>query len=131
VRSLAARPVPADAPPLRRVRSAQLREQSALVTRVYEGVHSLRDFPKRPLLLQLPRQTRELFRLAIESEGTPAGKVALAEDQVKVFALIERLVDVGVQTGNHPPYDGELVRFHRLEAEADLLALKQALADKK
>jgi hypothetical protein len=126
LKAVLARPVPADAPPLTKVRLAQ----------VYEGTEYLYRFQEKMRLgSYLPsdyqtyhRMAAEVFRAAAEVEDDPAGKVALYEDRVRMMKEAERFATARTNAGTDPPHALNEARFHRLQAEADLLRLKEELA---
>ena len=62
--------------------------------------------------------------LAIEFAPNPESRVRCHEAQVILLKEIERYIENSVAIGNSPPQHAHLTRFHRLNAEADLLKLK-------
>jgi hypothetical protein len=120
------RPVPPDAPPLTKVRLAQLYEGTEYLLRFQEKLWhgSFRTGEYASYL----NMVADVFRLAAELDGTPAGRVALYEDRVRVMKEVERYTGDRVNAGTDPPHALAETRFHRLQAEADLLRLKDELA---
>jgi hypothetical protein len=123
--ALLARPVPADAPPLAKVR----------VARVYEGAWYLLDRRKKLYhgsfksgeLGNYIRTTTEVYQAAAEFDGTPAGRIGLTEDLVRLLKEAEQYAMARTVTEG-PPEDVSEATFYRLRAEADLLTLKDELA---
>jgi hypothetical protein len=120
--ALLARPVPADAPPLRKVRLAQVYEGTVYLYRFQEQIRLGRFQP--PEYETYMKIVSEVYRAAAELEDTPAGKVALFEDRVRLLEHAERYVEPRVITGTDKPYTLNEARFFRLQAEAELLKLK-------
>jgi hypothetical protein len=69
-----------------------------------------------------------VYRAAAELEPTPAGKFAALETRVLALKECERFTEARTSAGNDPPQQLNVCRFHRLQAEADLLRLKEQLA---
>jgi hypothetical protein len=126
---LLGRPVPTDAPPLRKAQLARVYEGAAYLFRFGDRITVRVCFP--PDYADYVRIVGAVFPAAGELADTPAEKVALYEDRVRALKDAERYVEARVRAGTDPPYAHNEIRFHRLEAEADLLKLKQALADEK
>jgi hypothetical protein len=126
LKALLARPVPPDAPPLRKARPAQ----------VYEGAVYLYRFGERLRLgtftsIEYGRYVTivtDVFRAAAEVEDDPAGKVALYEDRVRVLKRAEGYSKRRAEVRADPPYALNETRFYLLQAEAELLRLKADLA---
>jgi hypothetical protein len=76
---------------------------------------------------EMVRVATDVFRIAMELEPTPAAKIGYYEDLVAVFKEIERFTTMRVNAGVDPPQHENLARFYRLQAEADLIQLKESL----
>ena len=74
--------------------------------------------------------TSEVFRVAAELETTAAAKVPYLEGRVIVMKDAERFAEARVSSGTDPSHQLNLARFYRLQAEADLLILKEQLVKK-
>jgi hypothetical protein len=123
VKDILARPVPADAPPHRKVRLAQLYEGTMFLWRFGERLRLAGHLGPHDYALYMDTVSA-VFRVAVELEGAPAGKVALAEDRVRLLKEAEEVVRWRVTAGYDPPEQLPDARFRRLDAEADLLKLK-------
>ncbi len=121
--NLATAPVPADAPPLRKVQLAQLREGFSYLARVRIRIE-MGSYRSEEYFDFMELQ-RTVFRLAGELAATPAGKVTWYEDAVRSAREVERFTLARI--GNiDPPQQLNRVRFQRLAAEADLLRAMDA-----
>jgi hypothetical protein len=119
------RPVPADAPPLRKVKLAQLNEGAEFLLRSHKGLHNQNQGWRPAVSLDSIRVTAEdAYRLGAELAEGPAEKVGWHEDRVVVLKWLEQLAEARMQTGTDPPQDLNRMRFYRLQAEADLLEMK-------
>jgi hypothetical protein len=115
-------PLGPDAPAAARVRAAQLRAGlDGLVRTAAVRMMPLRDFPP-------PNELQELTRLANDVYGSAAAGAAdrvvrrgLIEEWVRVLKELERQTEMRVPNID-PPHDLSYIRFHRLGAEAELLA---------
>src|SRR5262249_19163494 len=119
------RPIPPNAPPLRKVKIAQLNEGAEYVTKSVDviriGKWTQKDY------LELLRATADVYRVGAELTDDPGEKVGWYEDRVVMFKLIDRFIQAQVETGVVPPQELNLARFHRLQAEAELLEFKAAM----
>lgn len=119
------RPIPADAAPLIKVRTAQVNEGVLYLMRMRPRMEI---GPFRPeQFAVLVRLAGEVFRIAAELEPAVAGRRGFYEDQVAFFKELERVTGKRVRTGTVPPQELDLARFYRLEAEADLIRFEQSL----
>lgn len=66
-----------------------------------------------------------------ELYSTSQGRIRCYEARVILLKDAERFIQIRVDMGNQAPQDAYLARFCRLQAEADLLKLKESLKDKK
>ena len=123
------RPIPADAAPLIKVRTAQVNEGVFYLLRmqVRLQIGQFRDEEVRELI----RLAADLFQIAAELEPTVAGKRGYYQDQVAFFKEIERFTAKRVRTGTAAPHQLNLARFYRLEAEAELIKFQQSLGGDK
>jgi hypothetical protein len=126
LKALLARPVPPDAPPLRKVRLAQVYEGAVYVymfgERMRIGFYTSTDYGRYVAIVA------DVFRAAAEVEDDPAGKVAFYEDRVRLLKVAEWYTVVRTNVGTDPPYALNETRFYRLQAEVELLKLKADLA---
>jgi hypothetical protein len=118
------RPIPANAAPLAKVRTAQVNESvgyfRGIVPR-FGLTESERDF-----LPEMLHVSNDLFRVAAAAEPTAAGKQGLFEDRVALFKYFERVTQSKVDAGSSPANRLNLARFYRLQAEAELILLRQS-----
>ena len=118
--------VPADAPPLTKVRVAQVEEGVRAITmtrtRIQLGQFTSADYTNYMRLIA------EVFRVQAELEPVAAGKVAAYEDRVVVMKEVERFATIRVNAGTDPPQTLHEARFWRLQAEKELLLLQEELA---
>jgi hypothetical protein len=119
-------PLPAGAPPLRKVLHEQAREGLLYLAHVSEviriGSWDSRFFHETVLL------TSEVYTVAAETEEKFADRVPWHEERVRKLKELERFTEVRALNGNDPPQRLNAARFHRLTAEADLLPLKDEVA---
>jgi hypothetical protein len=112
-----------DAPPAARVRAAQLRAGlDYLVRTAVVRMMPLRDFPPPNELQELTRMVNTAYRAAAAGEADPAARRGLIEEWVRVLKGLERQTEMRVPNVD-PPEDLAYIRFHRLGAEAELLAV--------
>ncbi len=126
------RPVPANASLLWKVRAAQIPEwiaydlgyqnRSAIKALIFCGKI---EFLEHVAILD------EVYRAAVDLEDSAVGKVMFAEDRIMAFRGYEWYIELRVRNAKNMPTDLAFVRFHRLQAEADLLRLKADLKAKK
>ena len=118
------RPIPPDAAPLTKVRTAQVNESvgyfRGIVPR-FGLTESERDY-----LPEMLHVSNDLFRVAVAAEHTVAGKQGLFEDRVALFKFFERFVQTKVNLGARSPLELNLPRFYRLQAEAELILLQES-----
>jgi hypothetical protein len=119
----AAKEVPKDATPLRKVQIAQLRAGYSYIVRVWIriqiGSYRSEEFH------QTLRQVVATYRVAADMTDDPAEKVRWREDEVRVLHEMERFVAHRVPNVD-PPHALDQARFERLAGEADLLRAKAA-----
>lgn len=120
----AARPLPADAAPAAKVRAYQLKSAADF----FKRAHARRtvpagDSPGNPA--EVTAMVNDAYRAAAGAEPDAAARRALAEERVRVLKELERQTERGVDTGHLGPAHLALIRFHRLGAEGDLLALTE------
>jgi hypothetical protein len=120
------RPVPANSPPLRKVRAAQIPEWVAYYreySRPRVGIICYQSFEDIDHFATLD----EVYRAAADLEDTAMGKVTFAEDRILAYRERVRYIEARVRNGADPPHNLPFARFHMLQAEADLLRLKADL----
>lgn len=78
-------------------------------------------------LQQFTAFAAEAFRVAAELVPTPAGRVRYYESRVILLKEIEQFTELRVTTGSDPPQNLSSARFTRLQAEVELLKLKESL----
>jgi hypothetical protein len=117
----AARPLPADATPAAKVRAFRLKSGADFLKRAHARRRVLpEDQPGGPA--EITAMVNDVYRAAAGGEPD-AVRRALAEERVRVLKELERQTERGVDVGRLPPEGLALIRFHRLGAEGDLLAL--------
>jgi hypothetical protein len=116
------KPIPPDAPPLRKVKLAQLNEGAEYIKKTHQVFQVGRWMPQD--LYELMRTTAEVYRVGAELADNAAEKVGWYEDRVVMFKVMERFTDARVHAGSDPPQAMHLIGFWRLQAEADLLEVK-------
>jgi hypothetical protein len=109
--------LPENATPVQKVQFQQVRD-------------GLKYFEQAQLLIEFGRwdsqyngtylKMTDVYRVAAELQTTPANQVKCHESRILLLKDIERFVKVRVAEGNDPPHNLNLVRFYRLQAEADL-----------
>jgi hypothetical protein len=114
--------VGADAPPLRRVMAEQLREGLAYLRQSEEIIRL--GAGDLALLRDYTYMTADVFRVAADLEENPTKRVPWYEARVRKLKEFEVSVEKGLQRGVLPSQALNVVRFQRLQAEADLLRLK-------
>jgi hypothetical protein len=116
-------PLPETAPPIQRVRHEQVAEGLAYLKTAHQLMDVGRwDGADQAAFLKMT----DAYRLAAGLQTTPADRVRCHESRVLVLKDFERFTTVRVETGNAGPQALNLVRFYRLEAEADLLEARAA-----
>jgi hypothetical protein len=119
------RPIPADATPLVKVRTAQVNEGVLYLvrmrTRIQIGQFRSEEF------VEFVHVAADVFHIAAELEPTVAGKRGFYQDQVAFFKEVERFTTMRVHAGTDPGHQTNLARFYRLQAEADLIEFQQSL----
>jgi hypothetical protein len=116
------RPIPPNAPALVKVRTAQVNEGARYLIRTSTRFElgTFRDFS------EMVRVTSDVYRAAAELEPTAAGKTGYLEDRVAVLKFVEELVIHYVRE-ELSPHSQQIATFYRLQAEADLIQLKESL----
>lgn len=113
------RPPAADDTPLRKVRRAQVQEGAAALARAEQRFAFGQYTPAE--YAAYVRLSGEVFRVAAELADAPAERVRLYEERVRRLKQVEATVTARVQAGTEPPDRLHEARFHRLQAEAELL----------
>src|SRR5438045_2573705 len=103
------RPIPADAPPLVQVRTAQVNEGAAYLLQTWHVVAAGRWTPQD--FYNLVKVVDDVYRAAAELEKTPADKAALFAERVAVFKDVERFTQARVDVGTDPPQQLNMARF--------------------
>jgi hypothetical protein len=119
------RPVPADAPLLRKVKLAQLNDGAVYLITTRKVIRIGKWTPQD--CAELLRMVSDVYPVGAELADDPAEKVGWHEDRVVAFKWIERFTEARVNAGTDPPQMINLVRFYRLQAEADLILVKDQL----
>lgn len=109
-----------DAPPLRKVQSAQLRAGLAYLYRVKE-LEKVQG--RTPDFLSHLAMATEAYRVAAELEDTPAKRVPWYEARVRTFKEMERFTKIRLDIGTAPPQQLDQICFERYRAEAELIKL--------
>jgi hypothetical protein len=122
------RPTPADAPPLIKVRIAQVNEGTAYLMRIKEMLGVGRWTPQD--FNDLVKVMNDVYRVAAELEKDPAEKVAILSEQVLMFKDVEWFTQARVEAGADPLHQLNTARFYRLQAEAELIQAKERLGVK-
>ena len=117
-------PVPSDAPAQRKVLLHQANEGAEFLRQV---IQHIADGNWNPAYTNdLATITHEFFRVAAEMEATPAARVPWYEERVVFAKAFEEFMRITVlRDGNQPPHALHLARFRRLQAEAELLKVKE------
>jgi hypothetical protein len=121
----ASRPVPTDAPPHDKLWAARVNEWRVYIlrvqTRIEIGQYRSEEY------FQFLNEITGMYEQAAELEPTAAGKIAAYEARLLVYKESERFMVARVLAGHDPPHQLNLIRFDRLQAEADLIQLKERL----
>ncbi|WP_439622246.1 hypothetical protein [Gemmata sp.] len=121
--------LPADATLLQKVQYQQVHEGLLYLQKIKEVIDLGRwDSAYYKEYLSMASQ---VHRAAAELHTIPTRRIRCFEARVILLKEIEIFVTWRVETGNSPPQDLHSVRFQRLQAEADLLALKESLKSAK
>jgi hypothetical protein len=117
--------LPKNATLLQKVQYEQVREGIAyLRTQKDKFAFNLVDASKLQELLTVASGT---YQTASELQPTSAGRVRCYEQRVLLLKECERFTKARVGGVGEPPQTLNLVRYQRLQAEADLLKLKESL----
>lgn len=120
--------LPADAPPLRKVLHEQARAGLTYIVRISDVIRTgnWSDGSLHDTVLLI----NAAYLVAAELEDTVTNRIPWYEERVRKLKGIERLLELRamVSSGTTPPLGFNFTRFHRLQAELDLLALKNAVA---
>jgi hypothetical protein len=113
--------LPPNANPLRRVRHR-------LVTEGLESLHRITELIRAgewtsQYFDETIQTAAGTFRWGADLETDPADRVPWHEARVRVLKEFESFTEARVKNGNDPRIRLSVVRFHRLQAEADLLVL--------
>jgi hypothetical protein len=73
-------------------------------------------------LAEVTAMVNDVYRVAADAEPDAAGRRTMTEERVRVLKELERQTEDSVPN-ILPPADLDFIRFHRLRAEAELLAL--------
>jgi hypothetical protein len=121
-------PLPADASPLRKVQHAQATDGLRYVARITE-IMRLGNWDNR-FLFDTVLLANEVYAVAAACEDTLTNHVPWYEERVRTLKQIERLLEhrAQVSSGTPNPLRFHFVRFHRLQAEYDLLILTDVVA---
>lgn len=118
-----------DATPLQKVQHEQVREGFTALKKLRQTQELCRwdsAYDSEYLVL-----ATELHRVAAELYATPAEKIRCYEARIILLKDFERHTEIRIDLGQLPPHKQHTVCFARLQAEADLLKLKDSLKDKK
>ena len=113
----------ADAPPLRKAQLELVREGLAYLKRTQDLVKADAWVPSD--FRYFAEVLAETCRAAAELEEKPANRVAWFEARVGRLKEAERLIDRVARRGVVAPRDLNLIRFQRIQAEVDLLRLRE------
>jgi hypothetical protein len=109
--------------PLRKLQKERCRERAGAVALIKEilalGKHDP-SFYADSIKLQVT-----LWENVAEVVATPADKVKCYEKRLDAAKEIERFVGVRVASGNDPPQSLNIAKANRIDAEIDLLRLKE------
>jgi len=117
--------VPTNASVLRRVQLLRANEGAAYLRTLFDLMTS--EFSWRPRGQEFAAILWNHYRTLAETEQTPAARIPWYADRVIVLKAYEEIVRSDVKAGDHPPEDLHLSRCRRLEAEAELLKLKEEI----
>ncbi len=121
--------LPKDATLIQKVQYEQLREGLAYLQTIKEII-DLGRWDSATFKDYLSALS-DVYLLAAQLQSTTADRVRCYETRILSLKDAEQFIKNRVDAGNQPPQDLSLIRFHRLQAEADLLKLKDSLKDKK
>jgi hypothetical protein len=123
------RPIPAAGTPLEKVRTAQLNEGVAFIVKfkmlIDAGAYRPEEYGS---FIDAIGST---CRVEAELSAGPKAKLAAAEHRVRLMSLLEEFARRRVESGTDPSRQLNRARFERLQAEAELLVLKEQLAKEK
>jgi len=111
------------ASPAARVRSFQLQSGLDLLARTlpFRGTIA-RGFPLENELQELTRAANDTYRAAAGGESDPDLRRGMLREWVQVLKHLEQQTELRVNVSLDAPDDLSYIRFHRLGAEAALLA---------
>jgi hypothetical protein len=118
--------LPTDAPLLRKVLHAQARE--GLLFLGWMSKYIQLGIWNYQFLYDAVLMADEAYTVAAEAESRLADRIPWYEERVRKLKELERFIETRVQSDKEPPHRLNFVRFHRLQAELDLLTLKDAVA---
>jgi hypothetical protein len=121
-RTSIARRMPEDAAPLRKVRLAQLTDGIAYIKMVFEIISTGRF--NDPDFKGLVEMSANVCRIGVELNDEPVEKKKWLENSVVMSKFYELYVEARTEAGTIGTQQIYYARFHRLQAEADLLLLK-------
>ena len=117
--------LPKDAPLLQKVQYELVREGIAYIQKEKDKfVFSAVDSTKLQDLLTVGSG---VYQTASELQPTSAGRVRCYEQRILLLKECERFTKARVDSAGDPSQNLNLVRLQRLQAEADLLRLKESL----
>ena len=122
------RAIPADAPPLRRVKIAQLNEGADHVIKTWQ-VMRVGKWAQTDYFATI-NVTMEAYQLGAELADTREEKLGWYVDRVVMLKTFEQYFAIRMESGTEPPQVLHVIRFYRLRAEAELLELKARLGKK-
>lgn len=114
--------IAADAPLLRKVKYEQLQEGLAYINRVKDLIQ--RGAWSAQFFTEYMEVIAQVYLVASELEDKLEKRILWHEARVREYKTFEKFMHIRVLNGTDPPSRLHLVRFQRLQTEADLLKLK-------
>jgi len=118
--------LPADAPPLGKVRHAQAIMGIRYLIQMRGTIHD--GWWSDTYLPDLVMMTTETYRAAAEAEDALANRVPWYQERVRAMKSIEHFIENRVRSGTASPLSLHLTRFTRYQCEVDLLRLMDEVA---
>jgi len=116
--------LPKDEPSLQTVHHKQVLEGLVYQKRL-AGPRILVCFTDRTgLLYSTIAGVADTYQTAASLEERLGDRIAWYESRVRELKRVERFIEARVTLGTTPPHDLDMLRFYRLQTEADLLRLK-------